>query len=68
MWSLSINDKDYLANIIFVKTQSFGPHWEPHQLTIYVCIYIYRERDRERERERERDTYIYREREKERER
>ena len=31
--------KEYLANINFVKTQSFGPQWEPHQLTMN-CFYM----------------------------
>ena len=32
-----LNDKEYLANIIFVKTQSFGPQWRPQRLTMNCC-------------------------------
>ena len=32
MWSFSIKAEEYLADIVLVKTRSFGPQWRPHQL------------------------------------
>ena len=34
MWSFSIHGKQYLADIVFVKTRTFGPQWRPHRLTL----------------------------------
>ena len=38
MWSFSIYDQEYLVNITFVKTQSFGPQWQPHQIYIHILL------------------------------
>ena len=38
MWSVIVNDEEYLTNILLRLLVS-APQWEPHQLTVY-CSYV----------------------------